>query len=150
MTAAAITPTLRDLPPWALGFAAFGLLWSLFGAYQFYTSVFSSAEHLMAMGLTPEQAALYAASPLWIDLAFAVGVFGGIFGSALLLAGRRRALDVLAASLAGYVVLYLGDIATGVFAAFGPPQVVVLSFVVLVAAGLFLTARRLARAGRLA
>lgn len=125
-----------------LAIAGFGLLWSLFGIYQFSGSALSSEMQLMGSGMTPAQAALYASLPLWMDIAFAVGVFGGTIGSALLLLGRREALPVLAASLAGYLVLYAGDYALGVFAAFGMGQVAILSFVVAVAAVLVATAWR--------
>lgn len=121
--------------------AGFGLLWSLFGVSQFLGTALSNEAALMGAGMTPAQASLYASLPLWMDLAFALGVFGGTIGSALLLFGRREALPVLVASLAGYLVLYAGDIALGVFAAFGIGQVAILSFVVAIAALLVATAR---------
>jgi hypothetical protein len=65
----------------------------------------------------------------------------------LLLFGRRLAVPVLWASLAAYVALFTGDAIYGVFAAFGPPQVAVLSSVVLIAAGLVWLAQRLKRQG---
>jgi hypothetical protein len=49
---------------------------------------------------------------------------------------------VFGLSLAAYVALYLGDIIHGVFAALGTPQVLILTLVVLIAAGLFWLARR--------
>ncbi|MFN9014361.1 MAG: hypothetical protein ACK5VS_13205 [Hyphomonadaceae bacterium] len=45
------------------------------------------------------------------------------------------------ASLVAYVVLYIGDIVHGVFAALGPPQVIVLTVVVAIAAALLWVAR---------
>ncbi len=88
--------------------------------------------------------------PLWMTAALAVGVFGGLAGSALLLLRRAAALPVLAASLAAYVLLYVGDIAEGVFAAMRPSQVVVLTAVVIIAAGLLWAARRAQARGLLA
>jgi hypothetical protein len=129
--------------------ALFGLAWSLFGIVQFAAISFKSVEQLTAAGMTAAQATLYAGLPAWMTLSFAIGVFGGTAGSALLIAARRAAVPVLTASLAGYLVLFAGDALLGVFAAFGIGQVLVLGFVVAVAVLLLLTARRLASAGRL-
>lgn len=126
----------RPLPGWRSIAAALGLGWSLFGVYQFWTSGTSSESGLMASGMTAEQAALYAGLPLWMTAVFAVGVFGGVIGSVLLLMRNPLARPVLAASLLGYVALFIGDWALGVFAAFGASQVAVLSLVVAIAAGL--------------
>lgn len=125
--------------------AGLGLAWSLFGLTRFLATAFATPETLIAGGMTPEQAALYAGLPLWLNLAFALGVLGGVLGCALLLLRRRAAVPVLGLSLGAYLALFLGDITEGVFAAFGPGQVLILTVVVLVAAGLFWLARRLAR-----
>ncbi|HEU4408588.1 MAG TPA: hypothetical protein VFS43_25225 [Polyangiaceae bacterium] len=82
--------------------------------------------------------------------AFAVGTFGGLAGCLLLLLRRRVATPVLAASLAGYVLLFAGDVTEGVFAALGAPQVATLSAVVAIAAALFAWSRRLERRGAFA
>lgn len=130
-------------------FALFGLAWSLFGIVQFAATSFKSAEQLLTAGMSTAQATLYAGLPGWMTAAFAIGVFGGTIGSALLLAARQAAVPVLAASLLGYLVLFIGDALLGVFAAFGLGQVLVLAFVVAVATALLLTARALSVAGRL-
>jgi hypothetical protein len=142
MTVSTATRPGRQLSDPARLFALFGLLWSLFGCYQFATTALASAGELVASGFTPAQAALYADAPLWMDTVFALGVGGGTIGSALLLAGRREALPVLAASLAGYVLLFVGDAITGVFAESGVAQVVTLVVVMVIAAALVATARR--------
>ena len=48
---------------------------------------------------------------------------------------------MLAASLAAYVALWIGDAIHGVFAAMGAPQVAVLTTVVAIAAALFAASR---------
>jgi len=126
-----------------------GLLWSLFGVVQFWNQTFTDPDGLMAGGMTPAQVALYAGLPMWMSIVFAIGTIGGTIGCVLLLARQRTAVAVLTASLAAYIALYLGDMIYGVFAAFGTPQVVVLSFVVLIAAGLLWLARRMAARGQL-
>lgn len=127
-----------------------GLLWSLFGAVQFAMQTFTDEAGLIAGGMTPEQAQLYAGLPVWMAAVFAIGTLGGTLGCVLLLARRKAAVAVLAISLAGYIVLWTGDALLGVFAVFGTPQVAVLSFVVAVAAGLLWLAQRLSAKGVLA
>ncbi len=58
-------------------------------------------------------------------------------GSVLLLLRHAPRAPVLAASLVAYVALWIGDAVHGVFAAMGAPQVVILTLVVAIAAGLF-------------
>jgi hypothetical protein len=126
-----------------------GLAWNTFGVLQFLQTLASTPESLRHMGMTAEQAEAYASYPAWMTFAFAVGVGGGLGGSLLLLAGRRQAVPVLAASLIGYLLLYAGDITEGVFAALGWPQVAILTAVVAIAACLLVWARRLDRTGAL-
>jgi hypothetical protein len=128
---------------------ALGVAWNCFGIYQFVSSTTASSEHLVAMGMTPEQAALYTGLPFWVTLAFGVGVLGGFVGSILLGLHRKVAIPVLIASLAGYLVLYLGDITEGIFTAFGTQQIAILTSVVLIAAVLLVFALHTAKRGRL-
>lgn len=123
-------------------FAALGVAWNLFGVAQLAESLRSTPESLMAMGMTAAQAATMTSYPAWMSVGFAVGALGGLVGSALLWARRRSATAVLAASLVGYLVLFVGDITEGVFAALGAPQVMILSVVVAIACGLWAWARR--------
>jgi hypothetical protein len=76
-----------------------------------------------------------------MTLAFAVGVFGGLAGSVLLLLRRAAAMPVLLASLLAYVALWIGDAVHGVFAAMGAPQVMILTLVVAIAAVLLALCR---------
>lgn len=144
------TLSARPAPSLLLrGLIVAGLLWSLFGVVQFWNQTFTDTAGLVLGGMNPEQAELYAGLPVWMSIAFGIGTIGGTIGCLLLLAAQRIAVAVLAASFASYVALYLGDIVYGVFAAFGAPQIAVLTFVVLVAAGLLWLARRMAARGEL-
>lgn len=128
-----------QLPTPTIGFwaaAGLGLAWNLFGIYQFVSTAGGTVESLMASGLTKPQADLYVTLPLWLHAAFAIGVFGGMVGSLLLLLRKSWAVPVFVVSLLAYIVLYVGDIALGVFAAFGTPQVVILTTVVAIAIAL--------------
>ena len=129
-------------PLWYRATASAGLIWNAYGTWQFALSLTATPDSLVASGLTPDQAQVMLTYPVWMTLAFALGVLGGLVGSVLLLMRHRAALPVFAASLAGYVVLYIGDITQGVFAALGAPQVIILTLVVAIAAGLLALAAR--------
>lgn len=136
-----------SIPLWFWIAAGLGLAWNIFGVVQFLGSLSATSESLMATGLTAEQAAVMLGYPMWMTIAFAVGVFGGLAGCVLLLLKKRLSVLVFAVSLAGYVILYIGDITEGVFAAIGTSQVVILSLVVAIAAALLWLARHCDRRG---
>ena len=143
------TTVAAKTPLWFWVAAGLGLAWNVFGAVQFLGSLNATTESLQAQGMTAEQAAVMLGYPVWMTIAFAIGVFGGIIGCILLLLRNRLAYPVFLASLVGYIVLYVGDITEGVFAALGTPQVVVLSVVVLIAAALLWLSRLATRRGLL-
>jgi hypothetical protein len=145
-----ITMSAKAVPVWFWAMSGVGLAWNTYGVMQYLSAVQATPERLIAGGMTAEQAAIMTGYPGWMTMAFAVGVFGGLVGCLLLLMRRGTALPVFGLSLAGYVALYFGDIIHGVFAAMGMAQVIVLSVVVLIAAGLFWTARHAKTSGILA
>jgi hypothetical protein len=140
-----MTEALTMKPPvWLTGLAAAGIAWNLFGVWQFAGSFTQTEQSLMAAGMAQGQAALYLALPVWVSIAFAIGVLGGLTGSIALLARRSVAVPVLAASLAGYIVLFAADWSFGVFAAI-PEQLAILAMVVLIAMVLMAAAAFAAR-----
>ena len=138
-----------SIPLWFWIAAGLGLAWNIFGVVQFLGSLSATSESLMATGLTAEQAAVMLGYPSWMTIAFAVGVFGGLVGCVLLLLKKWLSVPVFGFSLIGYVILYIGDITEGVFAAIGTSQVVILSMVVAIAAALLWLARHFDRRGAL-
>ena len=128
-------------PQWLPAAALGGILWNLYGVVQFAGALRATEDSLVAAGLTPEQALVMTSYPGWMTVAFALGVAGGLAGSLLLLVRHRAARPVLGTSLAAYVALWIGDALHGVFAAMGAPQVIILSLVVAIAAGLFAASR---------
>lgn len=128
-------------PLWFSAASLAGVFWNVFGIFQFACSVTATPADLIASGLTADQAAVMTGYPGWMTVAFAVGVFGGLAGSVLLFLRRPLAGPVLLASLLAYVALWIGDAAHGVFAALGVPQVIILTVVVAIAAGLFALGR---------
>jgi hypothetical protein len=135
MTTMTLASNASRTPAWLRAAAALGILWNLYGAYQFVGTFTETGQAAMTAGMTASQAAVYLSLPAWISVVFAVGVFGGLAGSLLLALRRRAARPVFAVSLVGYVALLAGDAYHGVFAAI-PSQLAILAFVVLVAATL--------------
>ncbi len=135
----------HKLPLWFWISAWFAVAWNVFGVVQFVHSVTATQESFVAMGMSEAQAQTMLSYPLWMTVGFAVGTFGGLLGSVLLLLRKKIATPVFAASLAGYVVLYIGDITEGVFEAIGASQVAILTSVVLIAAALLWLSRHLER-----
>ncbi|MGN6151238.1 MAG: hypothetical protein ACTHOH_04410 [Lysobacteraceae bacterium] len=131
------TPASSRPAPGRLLFAAgvLGIGWNLFGIVQWTLSLGATPESLMGGGLTRAQADLYLALPVWMTLAFAVGVFGGLLGSIALLLRSRHAVPILGVSLVAYLVLFAGDAALGLFTAI-PHQLPILSLVVAIAVAL--------------
>ena len=137
-------------PRWFAPLGLLALLWNLFGVVQFVSSLRDTQESLVRMGMTPGQAEVYASYPAWMSAAFGLGVFAGLVGSVVLLLRRKLATPLFALSLLGYIVLFIGDVTEGVFAALGAKQVAILSTVVAIAAALLQLSRRFERAGNLA
>jgi hypothetical protein len=145
---AAVSGPSTPISYWAIALA--GLAWNSFGIAQFAGQIGQTETAMMGAGMTAEQIAVYAALPLWMDIAFGIGTFGGTIGCLLLLMRRTLAVPVFAVSLVAYAALFVGDIVHGVFAAFGQGQVAILTSVVAIAAGLLWFARRSAANGRIA
>ena len=125
--------SMMRLPLWLWIVAAFGVAWNVFGLVQLTDFVWQTKASLMMKGMSPAAADIYYGLPLWMKLAFALGSFGGLFGSVALVARKGVAVPIFVASLAGYIALYAGDYAYGVFDVI-PGQMVILSVVVAIAA----------------
>lgn len=126
-------PKSAKRPLWLVLAATAALAWNLFGLWQFGGFLTQTNESLMAQGMTEAQALAYNGMPAWVTMAFAVGVIGGALGTALLLLQRHAAMAVLGVSLVGYIALFVGDWAYGLFEVL-PSQLAILSTVVGIAA----------------
>ena len=130
--------------PRPLGFwivSVLALLWNLVGMAIFFMQINMPPEALAAM--PAEQRALYESTPVWVNGAFAVAVFGGALGSAMLLMRKRLALPLLALSLLG-VVVQMGYtyLMTPAFRVYGANGAILPALLVLIALFLVWFARR--------
>lgn len=78
------------------------LLWNAFGAFDYTMTQTRNAEYLAAF--TPEQRAYFDSFPAWMDAMWALGVWGALAGSVLLLMRNRHAVTAFGLSLLGLLV----------------------------------------------
>ncbi|GGD56550.1 hypothetical protein GRI62_02715 [Erythrobacter arachoides] len=105
-----MTEPLREPAPWHLWpVGLLALLFTAFGGYDYVMSQLGDRDYMAAvtggMGVDVDVAVAYFAGfPLWLDFAWAIGVWGAVAGSILLLRRRRWAVPAFAVSLVAFVV----------------------------------------------
>jgi hypothetical protein len=85
---------------WVVGISS--LLWNAGGAFDYVMTKTRNADYLAR--LAPEQIGWLDSFPIWMNLAWALGVWGAVAGSVALLLRHRWAVVAFALSLAGLVV----------------------------------------------
>ena len=85
---------------WLIGIVA--LLWNAMGAMDYLMT--QTRNDVYMSEFTPEQLAFFYGFPSWVIASWAIGVWGGVLGSLLLLLRRRAAVWAFLASLIGMVV----------------------------------------------
>lgn len=128
MNATAVTA--RPTSFWVVAIAA--LVWNLIGVAMFYMQINMSPEQLAAM--PAEQRQVYEATPSWLNIAFGIGVFGGVLGAIGLLLKKKWATPIFLISyiavLVQMVAAYIVTPAWAVYSAAGlimPIVIVVVS-----------------------
>jgi hypothetical protein len=90
---------------WLVGVVA--MLFNAIGVFDFVMSMTQGSAYMASAGMTPTQIAHYQDMPLWMTADWAVGVFGALIGSALILLRNKLAWPVLAVSLAAFLISLL-------------------------------------------
>jgi hypothetical protein len=103
MTTTADTPS-RATPwhLWVVGGVA--LLWNGFGGYDYWMSQTVGDAYFHSMGMSDAQIAGFKSMPIWMVCVWAVGVWGAVLASLLLLARRRWAYPTFVVSLAAFLL----------------------------------------------
>lgn len=128
MNASAATP--RPASFWVIAIAA--LLWNLLGVVMLYLQVNMSPEQLATM--TPEQRQVYEGTPPWLNIAFGIGVFGGVLGAIGLLMKKKWATLLFLISLIAVLVQMVGAyVATPVWVVYGAAGLIMPVIVVAIA-----------------
>lgn len=89
---------------WAVGLVS--LLWNAYGAYDYIMSETGNADYFRANGLGQTEIAWVANLPAWSVACWAIGVWGSVLGSILLLARSRFAAHLYGAALVGAVISF--------------------------------------------
>lgn len=129
---------------WIVG--GLSLLWNAFGAVDYLMTQLRVPAYLAQ--LTPEQLAYLEAFPLWMEAAWAVGVWASLAGSVALLFRSRWAVALFGASLIGFAAssVYTWVLTDG-GAMMGPAQLAITVVIGVVLVGLLGYARWLSTRG---
>lgn len=87
---------------WLVGVIA--VLFNSIGVFDFVMAMTQGATYMAKAGMTPEQIAHYQQMPGWMTAVWAVGVFGALLGSVLILLRKRLAAPVFVVSLVAFVL----------------------------------------------
>jgi hypothetical protein len=128
------------IPVWYWILAVLFLLWNLMGVSQFFMINFMSDEALAELPQAEQD--LYNSYPAWINIVFAMAVFGGTLGAIGLLMRKKWARMAFIISLIGIVPQMIHNLfftkamdVYGPGSAFMPVMVVVLGFFLVWYAG---------------
>ncbi len=112
--------------------AAIAVIWNGLGSVNYLVQVY--ADSLDAYREVEQ--AIIAGRPVWATAGFAIGVFGGTVGGLLLLTRHAIASHMFIASLVGVIVATVHTL--GVDADFGIGELIVIAFMPVIVAALFL------------
>ncbi len=87
---------------WVVGIV--GVLWNAFGCIDYTMTKIQGDAWLRSMGMTDAQITSFNTMPAWMTAVWAIGVWGAVVGSILLLLRRRLAFPVFTVSLIAYVL----------------------------------------------
>jgi hypothetical protein len=108
MTTVAETP--RASTPWRYWVvSAVAVLWNGYGGYDYYMSKTAGDAYYRQMGMDDAQVAYMNTAPDWVTAVWALGVWGAVLGTILLIVRSRFAVHAFVASLVGL----LGSLAYG-------------------------------------
>ena len=97
------TTPATSVPAWFWVAAGLALLFEAFGCYMYLAQV--TMDHA---SMPLDQRAMWDATPTWMVAAYAIAVWVGLVGAALLLMRRKLAVPVLLVSLIAVVVQFSG------------------------------------------
>ena len=100
------------LPPSFWVITVLGLIWNGFGAYLYLLSKFDLETALA--GASPEIRDYVMNQPVWASAAYALGIWGSMAGSVLMLLRSRRAVAAFLLSLVGAIASFAGQAMAGV------------------------------------
>lgn len=125
------------------------LLWNLVGAFDYVMTETRNPAYMAQF--SPEQLEFFYGFPAWLIGLWALAVWGGVFGTVLLLMRRKLAVHVFLISFLCMAVTAVHNYGiAGGGEIMGPTGMFFSLVIFVVALGLFLYARKMARKGVLA
>jgi hypothetical protein len=91
----------RSTPWWFWVVAVLSLCWNAVGGYDYTMSHVQGVAYFQQSGMSPAAIAYMQSYPSWMHAVWAIGVWGSVAGSLLLLARLRWALHAFALSFLG-------------------------------------------------
>ena len=128
---------------WAVGVLA--LLWNGFGGYDYVMTQTANAAYLAQY--TPEQRAYFDSFPMWMEAVWAIGVWGGVLGSLLLLMRSKWAFHAFLASLVAFAVSVVYGQTSGGAAVMGTTGMIFSAVIFLLGLGFVMYSRMMSRKG---
>jgi hypothetical protein len=103
--AATVDETPRATTPWwHWVVSVVALLWNGYGGYDYWMSKTAGEAYYRQAGMTDAQIAFMNGYPLWMNVVYAVGIWGGVLGAVLLVVRSRFAVHAFVASLAAFLL----------------------------------------------
>ncbi len=112
---------------WAVGIL--GVLWNGFGAYDYIMSQTRNAEYLSQF--PPEMIEVLDGFPMWANAMWALGVWGSVAGTILLLLRSRHAVAAFLVSLVGAAVNFVRGFTQELPEALQGPATTIMPIVIL-------------------
>ena len=128
---------------WAVGLI--GLLWNGYGGYDYVMTQTNNAAYLAQF--TPEQRAYFDSFPMWMEVVWAVGVWGAVLGSVLLLLRSKWAFHAFLASLIAFAASVVYGQTSGGAAVMGTTGMVFSAAIFLLGLGFVMYSRMMTRKG---
>lgn len=132
-------PETAAKTPWHLWVVGgVSLLWNGYGAYDYLMTQTGGEEYLRSYGMTDEQISYFSTMPAWSMATWAIGVWGAVLGSVLLLLRSKWALHAFIVSFAGFLGGLVYQFLLSNAAALMGPMAAVMSTVIGVACVFFI------------
>ena len=108
MTGVTTMTDMRVKTPWHLWLVGvIAVLFNAIGAFDYVMNLAQGASYMASAGMTPVEIAHYQEMPIWMRAVWAIGVWGAMLGSVLILLRNKMALPAFAVSLAAFLVSLL-------------------------------------------
>ena len=128
---------------WLVGVLA--LLWNGYGGYDYVMTQTNNAAYLA--NYTEAQRAYFDSFPMWMEAVWAIGVWGGVLGSILLLLRSKWAFHALLASLIAFAMSVVYGQTSGGNEVMGSMGLIFSGVIFLIGLALVMYARAMTKRG---